>query len=134
MLRSNVTDWSDIELWKAYIQLTEAEAAFRIHKSDLKIRPIWHQKEDRVLAHIFVCFLAYVLWKTLGQMCEQAGLGNEPRRVLEELGDLRMMDVILPTRSGIEIRKRCLSKPTDHQQILLDRLKLRLPKINQTEM
>ena len=63
LLRSNVTDWSDIELWKAYIQLTEAEAAFRIHKSDLKIRPIWHQKEDRVLAHIFVCFLAYVLWK-----------------------------------------------------------------------
>ena len=134
LLRTNVMDWSDEDLWKAYIQLTEAEAAFRIHKSDLKIRPIWHQKEDRVLAHIFVCFLAYVLWKTLGQMCEQAGIGNEPRRVLEELGELRMMDVILPTRRGIEIRKRCLSTPNDHQQILLDRLKLRLPKINQTEM
>jgi transposase len=134
LLRTNVMDWSDEALWKAYIQLTEAEAAFRIHKSDLKIRPIWHQKENRVLAHIFVCFLAYVLWKTLGQMCEQAGLGNEPRRVLEELSDLRMMDVILPTRSGIEIRRRCLSKPTDHQQILLDCLNLRLPKIVQTEM
>ena len=134
LLRSNVTDWSDKEMWKAYIQLTEAEAAFCIHKSDLKIRPIWHQKEDRVLAHIFVCFLAYVLWKTLGQMCDRAGLGSEPRRVLDELGELRMMDVILPTRTGIEIRTRCLSKPTDHQQILLDRLKLRLPKINQTEM
>ncbi|MDP6718602.1 MAG: IS1634 family transposase [Pirellulaceae bacterium] len=134
LLRSNVTNWSDEELWKAYLQLTEAEAAFRIHKSDLKIRPIWHQKEERVLAHIFVCFLAYVLWKTLGQMCEQAGLGSEPRRVLDELSELRMMDVILPTRSGIEIRRRCLSKPTDHQQILLDRLQLRLPKINQTEM
>ncbi len=134
LLRSNITDWTDEELWKAYIQLTEAEAAFRIHKSDLKIRPIWHQKEDRVLAHIFVCFLAYVLWKTLGQMCEQAGLGNEPRRVLEELGELRMLDVILPTRNRIDIRRRCLSKPTDHQQILLDCLKLRLPKINQTEM
>ncbi len=134
LLRSNVTDWSDKEMWKAYIQLTEAEAAFCIHKSDLKIRPIWHQKEDRVLAHIFVCFLAYVLWKTLGQMCERAGLGSEPRRILDELGELRMMDVILRTRSGIEIRTRCLSKPTDHQQILLDRLKLRLPKINQTEM
>jgi len=134
LLRSNVTDWSDEELWKAYIQLTEAEAAFRIHKSDLKIRPIWHQKQDRVLAHTFVCFLAYVLWKTLGQMCDQAGLGSEPRRILDELGELRMIDVILPTRGGIEIRKRCLSKPTDHQQILLDRLKLRLPKINQTEM
>lgn len=134
LLRTNVTDWSDEELWKAYMQLTEAEAAFRIHKSDLKIRPIWHQKEERVLAHIFVCFLAYVLWKTLGQMCDRAGLGSEPRRVLDELGELRMIDVILPTRSGIDIRKRCLSKPTDHQQILLDRLGLRLPKINQTEM
>ena len=134
LLRSNVTDWSDEDMWKAYIQLTEAEAAFCIHKNDLKIRPIWHQKEDRVLAHIFVCFLAYVLWKTLGQMCDRAGLGSEPRRVLDELGELRMMDVILPTRTGIEIRTRCLSKPTDHQQILLDRLKLRLPKINQTEM
>jgi len=134
LLRSNVTDWSDEELWKAYIQLTEAEAAFRIHKSDLKIRPIWHQKEPRVLAHIFVCFLAFVLWKTLGQMCERAGLGSEPRRVLDELSELRMMDVVLPTRGGIDIRRRCISKPTDHQQILLDRLKLRLPKINQTEM
>ncbi|MCH2516449.1 MAG: IS1634 family transposase [Dehalococcoidia bacterium] len=134
LLRTNVMDWSDEELWKAYIQLTEAEAAFRIHKSDLKIRPIWHQKEDRVLAHIFVCFLAYVLWKTLSQMCERAGLGSEPRRVLDELSELRMMDVVLPTRSGIDIRRRCISKPTDHQQILLDHLKLRLPKINQTEM
>ena len=67
-------------------------------------------------------------------MCQKAGLGNEPRRVLEELDDLRMMDVILPTRSGIDIRKRCISKPTDHQQILLNHLKLRLPKINQTQM
>ena len=58
LLRSNVHDWSDEELWKAYIQLTEAESAFRIHKSDLRIRPIWHQKEERVLARIFVCFLA----------------------------------------------------------------------------
>jgi len=134
ILRTNVTDWSDEQLWKAYIQLTEAEAAFCIHKSDLRIRPIWHLKEDRVLAHIFVCFLAYVLWKTLGQMCQQAGLGNEPRRIRKELGDLEIMDVVLPTRSGIDIRKRCISKPTDHQQILLDRLKLRLPRINQTQM
>jgi transposase len=134
LLRTNVTDWTDEELWKAYIQLTEAEAAFRIHKSDLKIRPIWHQKEDRVLAHIFVCFLAYVLWKTLGQMCQQAGLGSEPRRVLAEFGELSVMDVVLPTRNGTDIRRRCISKPTDHQQILLDHLKLRLPKTNQSQM
>jgi len=134
LLRTNVTDWTDEELWKAYIQLTEAESAFRIHKSDLKSHPIWHQKEDRVLAHLFVCFLAYVLWKTLGQMCQQAGLGSEPRRVLSELSELRMMDVVLPTRTGVEIRKRCVSKPSDHQKILLDHLQLHLPKINQTEM
>ena len=75
-----------------------------------------------------------MLWKTLGQMCQQAGLGSEPRRVLAELSDLRMMDVILPTRSGVDIRKRCISTTTDYQQILLNHLKLRLPKINQTQM
>jgi len=135
LLRTNVADWSDEELWKAYIQLTEAEAAFRIHKSDLSIRPIWHQKEERVLAHIFVCFVAYVLWKTLGQLCEKAGLGNEPRRVLSELSDICSMDVVLPTRSGIDIRTHCISKPTDHQQILLEKLGLKLPsKIIQKQM
>ena len=87
-----------------------------------------------MLAHIFVCFLAYVLWKTLGQMCENAGLGNEPRRVLSELIELQLMDVVLPTREGIEIRRRRISTPSDHQQILLDHLKLRLPKINQSQM
>ena len=74
LLRTNVLDWTDAELWKTYMQLTEAEAAFKIHKTDLSIRPIWHQKENRVLAHILVCFLGYVLWKTLGQLCRQAGL------------------------------------------------------------
>lgn len=134
LLRTNVTDWSDEDLWKAYIQLTEAEAAFCIHKSDLKIRPIWHQKEDRVAAHIFVCFLAYVLWKTLAQMCAKAGLGNEPRRILAELSELRMMDVVLPTREGVDLRRRCVNTPTEHQQILLDHLGLRLPKIIQTDL
>lgn len=135
LLRTNVRDWSDEELWKAYIQLTEAEAAFRIHKSDLSLRPIWHQKQERVMAHILVCFLSYVLWKTLGQLCQAAGLGNEPRRVLSELSEIRLVDVVLPTRDGLEIRTRCVSRPTDHQQILLDKLQLRLPsKIKQTQM
>ena len=127
LLRTNVLDWTDEELWKTYMQLTEAEAAFRIHKSDLSIRPIWHQKEERVLAHILVCFLAYVLWKTLAQLSRQAGLGDEPRRVLDELAEIRLVDVVLPTRDGTEIRQRCVSRPTEHQQILLDRLRLRLP-------
>jgi len=128
MLRTNINDWNGEELWKAYIQLTEAEAAFRIHKTDLKIRPIWHQKTDRVQAHILVCFIAYVLWKTLAQMCKSAGLGDEPRRVFAELGKIRVVDVVLPTRSGHEIRRRCVSQPSEHQAILLQRLGLNLPK------
>ena len=135
LLRTNVTDWSDEDLWKTYIQLTEAEAAFRIHKSDLSLRPIWHQKPDRVLAHILVCFLAYVLWKTLAAFCQRAGLGDEPRRVLKELEEIRVVDVVLPTRNGIEIRKRCLTKPTEHQALLLHHLGFSLPsQKNQIEM
>jgi transposase len=127
LLRSNVTDWSDEELWKAYIQLTEAENAFRIHKSDLSIRPVWHQKEDRVRAHILVCFLAYVLWKTLAQLCQRAGIGEEPRRVIAELSELRLVDVVLPTDAGIELRTRCVTRPSEHQRILLEKLGLKLP-------
>ena len=118
-----------------YMQLTEAELAFRIQKSDLRIRPVWHQKEDRVLAHILVCFLAYVLWKTLAQLCRGAGLGDEPRRVLDELEELRLMDVVLPTSEGISIRRRCVSRPNEHQSILLEHLGLQLPRqLETTEM
>jgi transposase len=129
MLRSNVTDWTPEELWRAYIQLTEAEAAFRIQKSDLQIRPIWHQRADRVQAHILVCFLAYVLWKALGQMCHMAGLGDEPRKVFEELKEISLVDVLLPTRNGITLRKQCVSRPSEHQSILLQKLQLRLPSM-----
>jgi transposase len=127
LLRSNVTDWTPEELWRAYVQLTEAEAAFRVHKSDLQIRPVWHHREHRVGAHILVCFLAYVLWKTLAASCQQAGLGDEPRQVFEELSEITLVDVLLPTRSGVELRKRCISQPTEHQRILLQRLGMRLP-------
>ena len=135
LLRSNVSDWSAEELWKAYMQLTEAESAFRIHKSDLSLRPVWHQKKERVQAHVLVCFLGYVLWKTLGQMCKCAGLGDEPRKVLDEIAEIQTVDVILPTRCGQRIRKRCVSKPTEHQAILLSKLGLRLPRgLEVTEM
>ncbi len=135
VLRSNVADWSDQDLWQAYIQLTEAEAAFRIQKSDLSIRPVWHQKEDRVRAHILVCFLAYVLWKFLGQLCQKAGLGDEPRRMLAELGELRAVDVILLTKEGRELRTRCITQPSEHQKILLDHLGLELPgRLHSTDL
>jgi transposase len=122
-------EWTAEDLWQAYMQLTEAESAFRINKSDLRIRPVWHQHEDRVQAHIFVCFLAYVLWKTLHQMTRTAGLGDEPRRIFEELSRISLVDVVMPTsQKGIEIRRRCIARPTEHQSILLDRLGLRLPR------
>jgi transposase len=128
LLRSNVTNWTDEDLWRAYMQLTEAEDAFRIHKTDLRIRPVWHQKEGRVDAHILACFLAYVAWKTLGQMCHRAGLGDEPRKVLDELSRIRLVDVVLLTRDGREVRRRCVTRPDDHQAILLHRLGLTLPE------
>ena len=128
VLRSNVTDWSPEDLWHAYMQLTEAEAAFRIQKTDLQLRPIWHQKQERVEAHILVCFLAYALWKTLAQLCQRAGLGAEPRKVFEELADITLVDVVLPTRNGVTIRKRCIGRPTEHQAILLQHLNLYLPR------
>src|SRR5258705_2754192 len=127
-----VTEWSPEELWGAYMQLTEAEAAFRIQKTDLQLRPIWHQKKERGQAHILVCFLAFVLWKTLAQLCQRAELGHEPRKVFQELADITLVDVVLPTRSGVTIRKRCISRATEHQAILLHHLNLHLP--NSLEM
>ena len=130
LLRTNLRDWSPEALWRTYIQLSEAEAAFRIHKSELSIRPIWHQREDRVLAHILVCFLAYVLWKTLEQWQSRAGLGNSPRTVLQELGAINSTDVILPTAASPhrELRLRCVVRPDRAQATLLEHLGLRLPE------
>ncbi|MGH7371742.1 MAG: IS1634 family transposase, partial [Candidatus Methylomirabilales bacterium] len=128
LLRSNVKDWSAEDLWRTYIQLTEAEAAFRIQKSDLRIRPIWHHKEDRVLAHILVCFLAYVLWKTLSGWQQRARLGSSPRTILEEFRRIQSVDVVLPTDGGPELRVRCVVRPDDAQATLLARLGLRLPR------
>jgi transposase len=130
ILRTNVHEWSEQELWRTYIQLTEAEAAFRIHKSELSIRPIGHQKAERVQAHILICFLAYVLWKTLEQWQQRAGLGNSPRTIIEEIGRIQSTDVVLPLVNGNqrELRIRCIVRPDKAQAMLLDRLGLRLPE------
>jgi transposase len=130
ILRSNVHEWTDEELWKTYTQLTEAEAAFRIHKSDLAIRPVWHQKAERIKAHILVCFLGYALWKTLQQWQSRAGLGDSPRTILTELSRITAADVVLPLADGSEreLRIRCVVRPDRSQAILLDRLGLKLPE------
>jgi len=130
ILRSNIHEWTDQELWKTYIQLSEAEAAFRIHKSDLCVRPIWHHKQDRIKAHILICFLAYVLWKTLQQWQSRAGLGDSPRTILTELSRIHCADIVLPLADGSkrEIRLRCVVRPDREQQLLLQRLGLTLPE------
>jgi len=130
ILRSNIHDWTDEELWKTYIQLSEAEAAFRIQKSDLCIRPIWHHKQERIKAHILICFLAYALWKTLQKWQSRAGLGDSPRTILTELSRVHSADVVLPLADGSkrELRLRCVVRPEREQQLLLQRLGLTLPE------
>jgi transposase len=133
LLRTNLTETDPATLWKRYIQLTEAEWAFRISKDELEIRPIWHQREDRVLAHILVCFLAYVLWKTLAQWMRRSGLGDAPRTVLEELAKIKSGDVVLPTQTEQgryqgTVRLRCVTEPDEAQKVLLHRLGVTLPQ------
>jgi transposase len=133
LLRTNLTESDPAVLWKMYIQLSDAEWAFRITKDELAIRPVWHQKEKRVRAHILVCFLAYVLWKTLGQWMKGAGLGNAPRTLMQELAKIKSGDVVVPTvthdgRPDRTIRVRCVTTPDKAQRALLDRLGIVLPK------
>jgi transposase len=133
LLRSNLTDVDPKTLWKRYIQLTEAEWAFRIAKDELVIRPIWHQRPDRVKAHILVCFLAYVLWKSLAQWMRRAGLGDAPRTLLEEFAKIKSADVVLPARTSDgrttkTVRLRCVTTPDEAQRVLLNRLGLTLPQ------
>jgi transposase len=132
LLRTNLVDVDAATLWKRYIQLTDAEWAFRIHKDELGIRPIWHQKSERVQAHILVCFLAYVLWKTLAQWMKRSGLGDAPRPLLDELAKIKSGDVVLPTQSADgsparPVRLRCVTMPDAAQKVLLHRLGITLP-------
>ena len=130
LLRTNIPDWDGPALWQAYTQLTQAEAAFRIQKSELCIRPVWHQKKERVQAHIFVCFLAYALWKTLEKWMQEAGLGNSPRTLLDEMKTIPSADIVLPLadQPGRSLRLRCVVKPGKAQAVLLARMGIKLPE------
>jgi len=128
LLRSNVADWKAEDLWKAYMQLTEAEAAFRIQKDELRLRPVWHQTAERVQAHILECFIAYVLRKTLEAWSQRTGLGRSIPTLMEEFARIQSTDVILPTTSGQAVRLRCVVRPDKAQSILLQRLGLTLPE------
>jgi transposase len=128
MLRTNIRDLDGETLWKMYTQLTDVEASFRCLKTDLGIRPVYHQKEGRVQAHILVAFLGYALFKTLETWCARSGLGRSARTAIAELGRLKCCRVALPTTSGRSLSVYCVTRPDDHQQALLDRLKLEIPR------
>jgi len=128
LLRTNLKEESPEGLWKKYIQLTEAEAAFRALKTELAIRPIFHQKEHRVKAHILVAFLGYALWVTFKHLLKRNQIDASPSRALALLSTLQSADIILPTTDGREIRLRRITQPNAEQKLLLDQLGISLPE------
>jgi transposase len=128
LLRTNHVSEDPAELWKWYIQLTQAEAAFRTSKSDLMLRPVFHHKEERVDAHILVCFLALAMWRTLEQWMASKGLGTCARQFLLEMDNVHSLDVTLPTDAGTTIRLRTVSKPEKPLAVLLAKLGINLPQ------
>ena len=114
-------------MWKTYIGLSQVEDSFRIGKHDLVLRPIFHQKTERAQAHILVCFLALVMWRTLQEWMKGCGLGTAPRKLLEEMAEIRSLDVVLPTGTKKDIRLRTVSRPEKHLAILLQTMELPLP-------
>ena len=128
LLRSNITSGrSAEELWQFYIQLTEVEAAFKNLKDDLALRPIYHQLEHRIEAHIFICFLAYCLHVTLRRRLHDLAPGLTPRSVLEKFATVQMLDVHLPTTDERTVILSRYTQPGTDVQLLLQRLKLELP-------
>jgi transposase len=141
LLRSNLQADTPEELWSKYMQLTEAEASFRALKSELSIRPLFHQKERRVKAHVMVAFLGYALWVTLKHLLQRrpglipkppkAGVGIvqpfTPMQALAVLSKLHSGDIVLPTTDGREIRLRRVTEPTAEQKSLLDLLGISFP-------
>jgi transposase len=128
LLRTNLSGETAEELWKKYIQLTEAEAAFRALKSELSIRPIFHQLERRVKAHVLVAFLGYALWVTLKHLLRRKNLKASPAQALSMLSGLRSADIVLPTTDRREIRLRRITTPTQEQQTLLAHLGMQIPE------
>jgi Transposase DDE domain len=127
LLRTNLTESDPAHVWSLYLQLVAVEEAFKNLKGDLAVRPIFHQKEKRVEAHIFVSFLAYCLHVTLGQRLRSLAPGLTPRSVLEKFAAVQMIDVHLPTTDGREIILTRTTQPEPELRLLLDKLRLELP-------
>ena len=128
LLRTNLTAGEPTQLWTFYIQLTEVEQAFKEIKHDLAIRPIYHQLESRIEAHIFVAFLAYCLQVTLKAQLRQLAGGTTPRAVIEKFKTMQMVDVKLPTTDGRELTLSRYTQPEPEHRMLLEQLRLDLPR------
>ncbi len=127
LLRTTLAESDPVKLWTYYLQLVQVEEAFRTLKGDLAIRPIHHQREGRVEAHVFIAFLAYCLHVTLGRQLAALAPGLSARSALEKFAALQMVDVHVPTTDGREIRLTRHTQPEPELALLLDRLKLELP-------
>ncbi len=128
LLRTNLKGESPEELWAKYMQLTEVEAAFRALKSEVSIRPLFHQLERRVKAHILVAFLGYALWVTLKHLLRRSGLEQSPAKAMALLSTLQSADIVLPTTDGRQIRLRRITTPVPQQRELLSKLSMPLPE------
>jgi transposase len=147
LLRSNQSGWSPTDFWETYMQLTVVERAFRVLKSELLLRPIWHHYSGRTGAHVFVCVLAYALWKTLDHLAKRAGLMTEIRKpdrqrrraspkarpmtpevILRELSRIQIGDILLETTDGQQLALRRVARPNAEQSRILAALKLQLPE------
>ncbi len=128
LLRSNLTEEQPAQLWHLYIQLTQVEEAFKNLKGDLSLRPLFHQKESRIEAHIFVAFLAYCLHATLRRWLRDLAPGLTPRSVLDKFRAVQMIDVHLPTTDGRQVILNRYTQPEKELQLLLNQLKLQLPE------
>ncbi len=128
LLRTNLTEEDPAKLWQYYTQLTQVEEAFKNLKGDLALRPVYHQKGDRVEAHIFVAFLAYCLHVTLRRWLRDLAPGLTPRSVLEKFAAMQMIDVHLPTTDGRHVVLPRHTQPERELQVLLDQMKLTLPE------
>jgi Transposase DDE domain len=127
LLRTNLIASDPAQLWQFYLQLVEVEAAFKTLKGDLAIRPLFHQEERRIEAHIFIAFLAYCLHVTLGQQLKALAPGLTPRSVLEKFATVQMIDLYVPTTDGRELSLTRYTQPEPELKLLLDKLKLTLP-------
>lgn len=128
LLRSNLTGTDPGQLWQYYIQLTEIEQAFKELKGDLAIRPIYHQTDQRIEAHIFIAFIAYCLQVTLKHRLRALAPGLTPRAALEKLAAIQMVDVQVPTTDGRLLVLPRFTQPDNDQKLLLSQLKLTLPE------